>query len=196
MSPRRLLLSPVLRVGVLALVATLLCFTGLAVAQDPPESQDPPSQPRNLDAQMSNSGLQVVLSWDAPAGDGATTYRIERFSAGDGTVSLATAQTATTYTDSNLQPDTEYWYDVWATSNSVESVKASVSITTGAAVGAPDAPGNLTASEDTPGTVSVSWDAPAGDGATTYRVERFSAGDGTVSLATAQSGTTYTDSNL
>ncbi len=193
---RRPPLSFVLRVGVLALVASLLSFAGLATAQDPPGSQDPPSQPGNLDAQMGSSGLQVVLSWDAPAGDGATTYRIQRFSTSDGTVSLATAQTATTYTDTNVQPDTTYWYDVWATRNSLESVKASVSITTGAAAGAPDAPGNLTASEDTPGEVVLSWDAPAGDGATTYRIQRLSTSYGTVSLATAQTATTFTDTNV
>ncbi len=103
-----------------------------------------PDPPGNVTATEGTPGT-VSVSWDAPAGDGATTYRIARFSAADGTVSLATAQTATTYTDSNLQPDTEYWYDVWATRNSVESVKASVSIRTGAAAGAPDPPGNLQA---------------------------------------------------
>ena len=103
-----------------------------------------PDAPGNLAASETTPGT-VAVSWDAPAGEGATTYRIQRFSAADGTVSLATAQTATTFTDTGLQPDTTYFYDVWATRNSLESVKASVSITTGAAAGAPDPPSNLQA---------------------------------------------------
>ncbi len=181
--------ASVLRVGVLVLAAAMLSFAGLAVAQDSP---DPPG---GLSVSEDTPG-EVVVSWTAPSGSGATTYRVARLSASDGTVTLASGQSGTTYTDSSVLPDTEYRYYVWATRNSVESGSVSRGIRTGGGPGAPDPPSGLSVSEDTPGQVVVSWTAPSGSGATKYRVARLSASDGTVTLASGQSGTTYTDSSV
>ncbi|MDO4156184.1 MAG: InlB B-repeat-containing protein, partial [Oscillospiraceae bacterium] len=75
------------------------------------------------------SSSSLKLTWTAAAN--ATSYRIDRRKAGDGTAYETIATTnQTTYTDTGLEANTKYWYRVYAVADYKSSEKNSVSGTT------------------------------------------------------------------
>lgn len=139
---------------------------------------------------MSATSSSIQLMWTGPSN--ATGYSIER-TAPDGTVTTATT-TSPMYTDSGLAASSSYTYRVYATAGSARSGAATLTATTGAAVGTPVlAPvTGLHAMERSATTVQVMWTAPTG--ATSYRVVR-TAPDGSAITRTV-TGTSYDDSGL
>jgi hypothetical protein len=95
--------------------------------------QDPPTglfaTPSDISASPS-----IYLQWYA-AGDGTTSYRIERSTSPNSGFSLRTTVTTTSYTDTGLEGNTTYYYRVYSMNSGGTSASyASVSATTAGAI--------------------------------------------------------------
>jgi hypothetical protein len=167
----------------------------------------PPGTPQNLTATTASSS-QIDLSWDVgsvDSGDTITGYKIERESPegnGFSTLVADTESTDTTYSDTGLDPDTEYNYRVSAiadvggesdpSNEAKDTTDAGISLT----------PQNLTATADGLSQIDLSWDAPENNGGsaiTGYKIERESPegnGFSTLVADTESTDTTYSDTGL
>lgn len=146
-----------------------------------------PGPVRNLSASASTS--EVALDWDAPnTGGSVTSYRVRRRSGLGTWTTLASARTVTNYTDTTIEQDTTYTYEVRAQGPGGNSAVRQTSLTTPA-----DPPNNARNVEATyspvpSGRVNMTWDAPSGGGPVTgYIVRR-----GSTELTTT-TATSYTD---
>ena len=138
--------------------------------------------PANLAAQTTGSST-VVLTWTAA--DNALAYNIYEIVSGYAE-KIGTA-TATTYTVTNLAPNTPYFFAVSAVRNEQESERtATVSAVTDDLI--PGAPSNLVATKIDATSIGLTWDA--GENATGYNVYR----DGT--LVGNSTGLLYVDRDL
>lgn len=165
-----------------------------------------PDPPTALSATADGTS-KIDLSWTAPSYDGGaalTGYRIEYAPSGNGpwtNLVANTNSTATTHSDTNLQPATTRYYRVFAI-NSVGSGRSSgvVRATTDATV--PDAPTGLNAADVSPTQIDLTWTAPGYDGGapiTSYRVEvSADAGStwGVLVPSTGSTGTSYSHIGL
>ena len=140
----------------------------------------PPSQPQNLRAHAKGPN-SITLAWDEPAIDGGeriTGYTIRR-GPKDGTlipIQANTAPTATTFTDTGLEPATVYRYQV-AAINSVDTGDWSFEAQTETHPDVPDAPFSLTARAVGTSRIDLSWSAPRNTGGAPilgYRIEAWS----------------------
>ena len=110
-----------------------------------------PGPPQNLDARGTGPN-SILLTWDAPGTDGGmpiTGYAIQRKIEPDGTwieIERNTGLTATTFTDTGLQPATSYGYQV-AAINRVGRGDWSFKRSETTYADVPDAPTGLTARE-------------------------------------------------
>jgi len=160
-----------------------------------------PGPPTALSATADGTS-KIDLSWTAPSYDGGaalTGYRIEFASSGNGpwtNLVANTNSTATTHSDTGLDPATTRYYRVFAI-NSVGSGRSSgvVRATTDATV--PDAPTGLNAADVSPTQIDLTWTAPGYDGGapiTSYKVEiSADAGStwGVLVPSTGSTGTSY-----
>ena len=129
---------------------------------------------------------------------GATTYRLERAPDAAGVagawteIASVTTSPYSPYADSQLSPNTRYWYRLRAANasgNGAYSPERSV-------MTLPGTPEKPTFSSVTKTSITVSWTAPAG-GAASYELQRAPTANGT--WMTAVSGTaalTFADANL
>ena len=140
-----------------------------------------PGQPRNLRARATGP-TSITLNWEAPASDGGeriTGYTIRTRGPNDGiwiTIQRNTGSTATTFTDTGLQPATAYRYQV-AAINRVGAGQWSFETRTGTHPDVPDAPFSLTARAVGTSRIDLSWSAPRNTGGAPilgYRVEASS----------------------
>ena len=136
-----------------------------------------PDTPQNLAAAIGDA--EVVLTWQAPAGDGGAAisgYEF-RYAAGDSipfdTV-WTSAGTALTVTVSDLDNGTQYAFEVRAVNGIGNGPTAALKATP---VSVPDAPQNLALTIGN-GEVALTWQAPASDGgaAISSYEYRFAAG--------------------
>ncbi|BDG01214.1 fibronectin type III domain-containing protein [Anaeromyxobacter oryzae] len=136
------------------------------------------------------SAFSVRIAW-APAVN-ATSYRLERASAGTTTWTQVVSGTGTAYTDAGRAPNASYVYRVRATNAAGDGpYSPEASVTT-----APGAPAAPTFSGVAAQALTVSWTPPAG-GAATYQLERGTSPFGPWSiLATDLTGTSFGDSGL
>jgi hypothetical protein len=95
-------------VGVVLVAAVAACEEG-----NGPAGPEVPSPPAGVTATVVSSS-SVMVSWSAVAG--ATSYTIQRAAAG-GAFANAGTSTTTSYTDTGLNPGTEYRYRVAATTS-------------------------------------------------------------------------------
>ncbi|MDR3711036.1 MAG: fibronectin type III domain-containing protein [Capsulimonadaceae bacterium] len=147
-----------------------------------------PTTPTALNATGGNQ--QVLLTWTAPAGSPAS-YNIYRSltSGGEGTTAYKTGVSSTSYTDSGLTNNTQYFYEVTAVySGAGESAKS-----TEAAAWTLCAAPTLLAATAGNGQIGLSWTAPTG-GASSYDVFRGTSSGAETSLTTVTS-TNCTDSS-
>ncbi|MCY3677728.1 MAG: fibronectin type III domain-containing protein [Gemmatimonadetes bacterium] len=165
-----------------------------------------PGPPTALSATADGTS-KIDLSWTAPSYDGGaalTGYRIESAPNGNGpwtNLVANTGSTATTHSDTGLDPATTRYYRVFAI-NSVGSGRSSgvVRATTDATV--PNAPTGLNAADVSPTQIDLTWTAPAYDGGapiTSYRVEISADGGSTWGVlvpSTASTGTSYSHIGL
>ena len=154
-----------------------------AVSVHVPASEKPDA-PQNVTAAL-DTGV-VTLSWDDPADDTITGYKVTR-RLGDVTETVAenTGSTATTFVDSTAVAGNTYFYRVRAINPHGNGPRAAaVSVTLPSLAAAPAAPQVLLHN----GVAEISWDAVDDDTITGYRVVRRvgSSGD----WADVASGTT------
>ena len=128
-----------------------------------PRRAGPPGVPRNLSA---TPGIgQVALDWDAPESDGGsalTRYEYHYQVSGGNWSSWSSVGLATDATQTGLEDNTTYNFEVRAVNKHGFGTAASRSATTPEA-NTPSAPRNLTATPST-GQVALSWSVPASDG--------------------------------
>ncbi len=174
-----------------------------AVALRPASSGSvtPPKTPTNLTATAA-SMTQINLGWTASTSAiGIANYIVQRCQ-GAGCTSFAQIATpaGTSYSDTNLTPDTSYSYRVQAvdTAGNLSSFSSVASAATPADTQPPTAPTNLTATAASSSQINLSWSASTDNVAVTgYLVQRCQ-GAGCTSFAQIASptGTTYSDTGL
>ena len=169
------------------LVAVVAVLAGLAPTAAAAKPLAPPS---GVQAQPL-SPSEVTVSWDPVAG--ADGYRVSRATTSGGPYSSLGRVWAptTSYSDTNLEPGTTYYYVVETNSgwSKYSRLSAEASASTPEAV---DAPGNLTATS-TGSTMELTWDAAPH--AEHYEVLRESGVDPAVSLGTT-SATSFSDTDV
>jgi len=197
---RRLLAG--LAVQVLALTLAACGGGDDGGSSPPPPSTDitVPSVPAGVTAEAT-SPTQIRLTWTASTdvGTGVAGYRIFR----NGGATPVANVTATSFTDSNLNPETSYSYNVrafdGATPPNESGLSGAVTATTPAAplvdTTPPTVPTNLVGTVLSTTQVRLNWTAStdAGIGVAGYYVYRDGAATPT---ATVNGATTYTDSAL
>ena len=93
------------------------------------EPQEPPAQPRNLEAAVSDDGA-VTLTWDDPGDAGITGYQILRRNRDTSAIGVFevhvedTGSAATSYVDRDAAPETRYNYRVRARNESGLSLRS------------------------------------------------------------------------
>ena len=140
-----------------------------------------PNAPATLTATAQSTSV-INLSWSSVAE--ATSYNVYR-----GLSKIANVATGTTYSDTGLNPGTEYCYTVTSVNDAGESTKMNEACaTTLTAVTKPGA-FNLTATAQSSSSIGLSWTASSG--ATSYDVYRA-----VQKVASGLTTTSYTDTGL
>ena len=171
----------------------------------------PPGGPQNVRAR-STGPKSILLAWDRPETDGGervTGYAIQRIGPDDNdwvTHRSNTGTTATTFTDSGLEPVTRYQYRVAAINRVGTGEFAprppalpATAITHADKAGAPT---GLTAKEVGTARIDLSWNAPRYTGGVSiigYRIETSDDGGATWNIIrrnTNSTATTFSDVNL
>ncbi len=167
----------------------------------------PPAKIEDLSASGA-SETTVRLTWTAPADNGAaiTSYTLQRKSGtgsyADGAAILGIGASATSYSDTGLDPATTYTYRLRAFSNAGGGEWSNEAEATTPAAGAPDGATDLTATKDATngGTeIDLSWTAPDdnGESITRYELQRKAGGSyADVSTTILASATSYSDTGL
>jgi fibronectin type 3 domain-containing protein len=181
-------------------------YSNTASASTRPETT-PPTVPGNLNA-TALSPSEISLGWGASTdegGSGLAGYKIERCMGSECTnfTQIGTT-TATNYTDTGLNGDTSYSYQVRAYdnagNNSGYSNAASAMTPVPTDVIPPTVPGNLNATALSPSEISLGWGASTdegGSGLAGYKIERCTGSGCTDFTQTGTSATTsYTDTGL
>jgi len=140
-------------------------------------------------------GTSAVITWAASAG--AASYDVFRQLSGDSTFSqVATAITATTYTDNGLSAGGTYTYEVRAVSGSGASgftLAAPITISAG---NIPAAPTGLIATAAGSSSINLAWVDNSSD-ETGFLIERSTGGNSFVQIASVGATvTSYTDIGL
>ena len=160
---------------------------------------DVPSQPQGVVAQAV-SDTAVQIQWQASNGNGYAVigYKVERSTDGGATwtvISPNTQSTTTTYNDSGLTPQTDYWYRV----SGINSIGAGpVSLNASSHTYGPPEPITVNNVSSDTSSITHTWSAPYDHGSpiTSYRLEVKSWSTGQwISLGQTQS-LTDTHSNL
>src|SRR5689334_15741675 len=168
----------------------------------PPPSNDitVPSIPAGVMAEAT-SPTQIRLTWTASTdvGTGVAGYRVSR----NGNATPVASVTTTSFTDSNLNPETSYSYNVRAFDGATPPNESGLSnpatATTPAApvsdTTPPTVPTNFVGTALSTTQIRLNWTAStdAGIGVSGYYVYRDGA---TTPTATVNGATTYTDSGL
>lgn len=95
-----------------------------AVAGPQCEDTQAPTTPKDVTATA--DGTRIAVTWAASTDDcGIAGYEITRTGGSGGTKTFTTSGTATSYTDTGLEADTEYTYSVRATDGAKHSAKSS-----------------------------------------------------------------------
>ena len=157
-----------------------------------------PSPAPGAPTKTSSTDKSLSFSWTASAAATGCTlsgYHIYRADAGANPIANVTS--GTTYTDSNLTPNTSYTYTIEAFDTSSHTTKGTAAVlATAPDTSAPSTPGSVVATATSSSQVSLGWSASSDDvGVTNYRIYRSD--KGTTPLATV-SGTTlnYVDSTV
>lgn len=160
-----------------------------------PSAGPPPPVPTNLTATPGDR--QVTLHWTASAGTGVTYDVFRGTAAGaEGSTAIKTGVTSPMLVDTGLTNGTMYFYKVTAVANGSSSAPSTEASAKPAAVPAPAAPTNLTATAGNQQVV-LAWSAVSGSGIT-YSVFRGTAAgaESTTPIVTGLTSPAYTNSGL
>ena len=147
-----------------------------AVACATTQPAPPPADPTGLTA-TAISPVRIDLAWTDNATD-ETAYEVERSTSGAGgpfTPLVSLPANSTAYSNTGLNPSTEYCYRVRAVNGPLASGYAATACAT--TLAAPATPTGLTATAVTYGQVHLVWTDNASD-ETGYTVERSTSGAG------------------
>ena len=149
-------------VAVLAVAGALALF--VALGANAAQAHDLPGAVANLSAEADGT-TQIDLIWDAPTEGGTPTgYRIDRSMEGNTWMSLAMDHTSRNYSDMGLDPNTDYYYRVFAVNSAgTGPVSQDFQIQTDA-VEPPDQVISLRATAMGQKQVNLTWSAPSDDG--------------------------------
>ncbi|MDR1830986.1 MAG: fibronectin type III domain-containing protein [Candidatus Fibromonas sp.] len=131
----------------------------------------------------------ITITWNDFAN--ATAYRIYRSESSSGTYAEIGTSTSNSYTDTELAPNTRYYYIVSVRNNTLEgdgssSVSATVLL---------HAPTNVTAKAASSNSITISWNAVTS--ASSYEVYRAESSSGLYTrIVNGTSSLSYTNSNL
>jgi chitodextrinase len=150
-------------------------YSPILTATTPPDTQAPTTPTNVVITVLSNTQLKV--SWTASSDNASVTnYLVERCSGASCTTFAEVAtQTAVTYTNTGLVPNTAYSYRVRAkdAANNFSPYSSVASSATPPDILAPTIPGGITATANSNTMITVTWTASTDDvGVTGYRVER------------------------
>ena len=156
-------------------------FELVGTTPDPDPTPTVPNAPATLTATAQSTSV-INLSWSSVAE--ATSYNVYR-----GLSKIANVATGTTYSDTGLNPGTEYCYTVTSVNSAGESTKMNEACArTLSAVTVPGA-FTLTATPQSTSSIALSWTESSG--ATSYDVYRA-----VQKVATGLTTTSYTDNGL
>ena len=164
-----------------------------------------PSQPQNVRARGTGPN-SILLAWDAPESDGGariTGYAIQRIGPNDNRWIIHrsnTGTTATTFTDTGLEPVTRYQYQVAAINRvgrgqwaPLPPALPAAALTHADFAGAPT---NLTARAVGTSRIDLSWNAPRYTGGVSiigYRIEASDDGGATWNIIRRNTGNPQTE---
>jgi titin len=156
-----------------------------------------PAAPSDLEATaVSSSGIE--LTWDDNSTN-ETGFKIERKKSGGTYVQFATVyNNVTTYTNTGLSRDTEYYYRVRAYNSAGNSAYSNEdSATTGDVTDdTPDKPSDLEAKAVSSSRIELTWDDNSTN-ETGFKIERKKSGGSYTQIATVgRNDTTYTNTGL
>jgi len=146
-----------------------------------------PSAPAEVTAAAGNA--QVVLSWAASSN--ATGYYVNRSTTNGGPYTQITAQSASTFTDTDLTNGIQYFYVVSAYNSTGQSAN-SAQVSATPSLASPAAPTGLSAAAGNTQVV-LTWNVNTG--ATSYHVKRSTVSGGETQIA-APTSASYTDTGL
>jgi len=149
-----------------------------------------PSVPSNLRS-TTNTNNSITLAWNSVTG--ANNYRIYSASSPTGNKTQIGQLNSTTFTHTNLQADTIYYYFVTAINNSGESNFTEI-FSTKTLLAPLSAPTGVIATAISTNSIQVTWDAVAG--ASSYKVYRSTTATGSKTVLDTVTGTTYLNSGL
>lgn len=172
------------------LAALLITFLILPAAW---AAVSPPFEPIDLEAVADSSAIKIRLTWDDDS-DNEIGFIIERAQGGGFGQIDTVGRNATSYTDIQVFPNTEYDYRVRAYNEAGRSEPSNeASATTGIT---PDPPAYLEAAAISTTKVMLNWEDNS-DNETGFKIERRKAGDKFSQIKTVGKNiTTYTDTGL
>ena len=154
----------------------------------------PPPVPSSISASDGTSKTEITVSW--PSSTGATGYRLYRgTSTVPGEAVQIADQSGTSFSDTDVSPNTDYYYFVSAYNNEAESDLSAPDV--GQRLpNPPPVPTNLSASDGTSQDhIAVSW--PSVSGATGYRLYRGTTNiPGDAALIKDLTGTSFNDTDV
>jgi FtsP/CotA-like multicopper oxidase with cupredoxin domain len=139
-----------------------------------------PKAPTAL-AATSDSAPSVSLlwtnNWTLPASTNALIQRATNAAFTSNVATISVLPSSTSYTDSSVAPNTQYYYRVRAeNANSYSAWTNTATTKTPAVPTTPAAPTNLTIGDRTRTTIAITWGNPAGPAVTNNVVQRSTAG--------------------
>ena len=143
--------------------------------------------PTNLIATPGNAS--VALTWNAPSG--ATSHKVFRATAEGGPYTEVQQPSASNWTDATVTNNTTYYYFVRSYGSNGESAPSNTA--SAKPVALPPAPTNLVAVAGSR-EVTLTWDAVSG--ATSYKIRRATSSNGSYSVVSTETVTTYLNSGL
>lgn len=150
----------------------------------------PPGVPTGVQASDGGFLDRIVVSWSAVAR--ATRYEIWRAASEGGNFAKVGEATGTTWSDTQVEVNTTYWYRVKACNRAGCSDLSAPDSGYAAGEGTPSVPTGVSATDGAyTDRVRVTWDEALG--ATSYEVWRDVARDGPYNLRATVTGTTYDD---
>ena len=185
------------RTFLLLLLSFTLCFMQCRNSENKNDSQGEESitAPSGLAATAASSA-QINLSWTDNS-DNEQSFQIQRKTTGDFARITEVDADLTSYSDTGLNPSTEYTYRVVAVKNSLTSgFSNTASATTNAVpITAPAAPSALKTTTVSSARINLSW-TDNSDNEQSFQIQRKTTGDFATITSVNANTTTYINSGL